>query len=67
MSSSECRDQLTALMEAHNERISNANDFLQEIKNAIATNQQENLQRSLSRPALARGETEQLAQQRYQL
>ncbi len=67
MSSSECRDQLTALLEAHNERISNANDFLLAIKNAIATNQLENLQQSLSSPELALDEIEQLEQQRYQL
>jgi len=67
MNSSQCREQLTALLEAHNARISSANDFLLAIKNAIAANQLENLQQSLANPELALDQIEQLEQQRHQL
>ena len=67
MNSTQCREQLTALLEAHNARISSANDYLLAIKNAIATNQLEKLQQSLSSPELALDDIEQLEQQRYRL
>jgi hypothetical protein len=67
MNSSQCREQLTALLEAHIARISSANDFLLAIKNAIAANQLENLQQSLANPELALDQIEQLEQQRHQL
>ena len=67
MNSNQCREQLTALLEAHIARISSANDFLLAIKNAIAANQLENLQQSLANPELALDQIEQLEQQRHQL
>ena len=67
MNSSQCREQLTALLGAHIARISSANDFLLAIKNAIAANQPENLQQSLANPELALDQIEQLEQQRHQL
>ena len=67
MNSSQCREQLTALLEAHIARISSANDFLLAIKNAIAANQLENLQQSLANPELALDQIEQLEQQRHRL
>jgi len=67
MNSNQCREQLTALLEDHNARISSANDFLLAIKNAIAANQLENLQQSLASPELALDRIEQLEQQRHQL
>ena len=67
MNSRTCRERLTALLEAQNARISSANDFLLEIKSAIADNQLENLQQSLSKSELGFDDIEQLEQQRYQL
>jgi len=67
MNSSECQEQLTALLEAHNASISSANDYLLAIKNAIAANQLEKLQQSLSKPEFVLDDIEQLEQQRYQL
>jgi len=67
MNSGECCEQLTALLQAHNARISSANDYLLAIKNAIAANQLEKLQQTLSKPELALDDLEQLEQQRYQL
>jgi len=67
MNSNECRAQLTALLEAHNACISSANDYLLAIKNAIAANQLEKLQQSLSKPEFVLDDIEQLEQQRYQL
>ena len=67
MNSSQCREQLTALLEAHNARISSANEYLLAIKKAIADNQLDNLQQTLASPELALDQIEQLERQRHQL
>jgi len=67
MSSTQCRAQLSELMETHISRISRANDYLAEIKKAIAENQLETLQQSLAQPDFSVEDIERLEQQRYQL
>ncbi len=67
MSSKQCREQLIALLEAHNTRIIGAVDYLDSIKQAIAENRLENLQQSLSSPDSALDDIERVEQQRHQL
>ena len=67
MNESACRERLIELLQAQNERIANANEFLVGIKNAIAENRLEKLQQSLVSPDLALDDIEQLEQQRYRL
>lgn len=67
MNSQQCREQLTALLEEHIQRIADASEYLAGIKQAIAENQLESLQDSLAKPAFAVDDIEQLEQQRYQL
>ena len=67
MNNQQCREQLTALLEEHNQRITRASEYLAGIKQAIAENRLESLQNSLSKPDFAVDEIEQLEQQRYQL
>ena len=67
MNSSQCREQLTALLDAQIERSSSANHFLLAIKKAIAANQLDTLQQSLASRELALDQIEQLEQQRHQL
>ena len=67
MNKHQCREQLTALLEEHNQRITSASAYLIGIKQAIAENQLESLQQSLSKPNFAVEDIEQLEQQRYQL
>lgn len=67
MNNQECREQLTALLEEHNQRITRASEYLTSIKQAIAENRLDSLQQSLSQPDFAIEEIEQLEQQRYQL
>lgn len=67
MSNRQCREQLTALLEEHIQRIAAASEYLAGIKQAIAENHLESLQDSLTKPAFAVDDIEQLEQQRYQL
>ena len=67
MNNQQCREQLTALLEEHNQRITSASEYLAGIKQAIAENQLESLQQSLSKPDFAVEDIEQLEQQRHQL
>lgn len=67
MNSSQCREQLGELLETHISRIIRANDYLIEIKKAIAGNQLDTLQQSLSQPDFSVEDIERLEQQRYQL
>ena len=67
MNNQQCREQLTALLEEHIQRISGASDYLAGIRQAIAENQLERLQDSLAKPEFAVDDIEQLEQQRHQL
>ncbi len=67
MSSIQCREQLIALLESHNVRITSAIDYLDSIKQAIAESSLENLQQSLSNPDSALVDIERVEQQRHQL
>lgn len=67
MNSNQCRERLTALLEAQNTSIASANEYLLAVKQAIADNELEKLQQSLSDPRLAVDDIEQLEQQRYQI
>lgn len=67
MNANQCRHRLSELLQAQNDRIVSANEYLLVIKNAIANNQLDNLQQSLNSPDLAIEDIEQLEQQRYQL
>lgn len=67
MNNQQCREQLTALLEEHIQRIAGASEYLADIKQAIAENQLESLQESLAKPGFAVDDIEQLEQQRYQL
>ena len=67
MSSTQCRAQLSELLETHISRIARANAYLAEIKKAIAENQLDALQQSLSQPDFSVEDIERLEQQRYQL
>jgi len=67
MNENQCRQRLSELLQAQNDRISRANEYLVEIKNAIADNQLDKLQQSLDSPDLAIEDIESLEQQRYQL
>ncbi len=50
MSAAACREALSALLASHVAQIDAANVYLQGIRQAIASNEPENLQRSLERP-----------------
>ena len=67
MNSNQCREQLTALLAEHHQRITRASEYLASIKQAIAENRLESLQNSLSEPDFKIEEIEELEQQRYQL
>jgi flagellar biosynthesis/type III secretory pathway chaperone len=67
MSSQACREQLTLLLGTHIERIGRANDYLAEIRTAIAENRLEALQESLSHPDFSVEDIEHLEQQRHRL
>ncbi|MDH3634287.1 MAG: flagellar protein FlgN [Gammaproteobacteria bacterium] len=67
MNNQQCREQLTALLEEHNQRITSASEYLAGIRQAIAENQLESLQDSLAKPEFVVDDIEQLEQQRYQL
>ena len=61
-----CREQLIELLNAHNSRIGAANEYLLEIKTAIAENRLDRLQQSVANP-LAMQDSEALEQQRHAL
>jgi flagellar biosynthesis/type III secretory pathway chaperone len=63
----QCREKLTALLEAHTSKIAIANEYLTNIKNAIAENKLETLNQNISNPELPIQEIEQLDQQRHHL
>jgi len=65
--STQCRTQLTVLLEAHTARISAANEYLLKIKNAIAENKLETLEQTLTSSELPFSDIEKLEQQRHQL
>jgi len=67
MNNQQCREQLTALLEEHVQRISGASEYLAGIRQAIAENQLESLQESLAKPGFVVDDIEKLEQQRYQL
>lgn len=67
MNANHCRQRLSELLQAQTERITQANEYLLVIKNAIANDQLENLQQSLTSPDLSMQDIENLEQQRYQL
>ena len=61
-----CREQLIELLNAHNSRIDAANEYLLELKTAIAENRLDQLQQSIANP-LAMQDIEALEQQRHDL
>lgn len=67
MKANQCRHRLGELLQAQNDRITRANEYLMEIKNAIADNELDKLEQSLANPDLAIEDIEKLEQQRYQL
>lgn len=67
MNANQCRQRLSELLQAQTERITRANEYLLVIKNAIAGDQLENLQQSLTSPDLSIEDIENLERQRYQL
>ncbi len=67
MKETQCRERLSELLQAQNDCITRANEYLMAIKNAIADNQLDNLQQSLAYPDLAIEDIEALEQQRYQV
>ena len=67
MNKNTCRERLSELLQAQNDRISRANLYLDTIKNAIADNRLDDLQQSLTSPDLAIDEIEHLEQQRTEL
>ena len=66
MNADACREHIIELLNAHNSRIDAANDYLLEIKTAIAENRLDKLQQSIANP-LAMQEIEALEQQRHAL
>lgn len=67
MKATQCRERLSELLQAQNDRITGASEYLMAIKNAIADNQLDNLQQSLASPDLAIEDIENLEQQRHQV
>lgn len=67
MNQKACREQLTELLRAHIARIDQANAYLAEIKQAIAENQVDQLQQSLTNPRFSVTEIEALEQQRLEV
>jgi len=67
MNTNQCRERLSELLQAQTEQITRANEYLLVIKNAIAADQLDKLQQSLTSPELAIEDIENLEQQRYQL
>jgi len=67
MNANQCRQRLSELLQAQNDRITGANEYLLTIKNAIAENRLETLQQTLTSPDLAIEDIEQLEQQRFEL
>lgn len=62
-----CREQLIVLLNAHTAKMSAANEYLVNIKNAIAENKIDALSRTLTEPALPIDDIEALELQRHQL
>jgi flagellar biosynthesis/type III secretory pathway chaperone len=67
MKTSQCRERLSELMQAQNDRITSANEYLLVIRKAIADNQLDKLQQSLASPDLAIEDIETLEQRRHQV
>ncbi len=67
MNPHQCRQRLNELLQAQNDRVIRANEYLLVIKNAIADNQLDNLQQSLASPELAIEDLEDLEQQRHRV
>jgi len=67
MNTNQCRQRLSELLQAQTEQITRANEYLLVIKNAIADDQLDKLQQSLTSPDLAIEDIENLEQKRYQL
>jgi len=67
MKANQCRQRLSELLQAQNDRIDGANEYLLKIKNAIAENRLESLQQTLTSPDLAIEDIEQLEKQRFEL
>ena len=67
MNTNQCRERLSELLQAQAEQITRANEYLLVIKNAIADDQLDKLQQSLTSPELAIEDIENLELQRYQL
>ena len=67
MNKVECHKRLGELLQAQNDRITQANAYLLVIKNAIAEDRIDNLQQSLVSPDLAIDDIEQLERQRLEL
>jgi len=67
MNTNQCRQHLSELLQAQTKQITRANEYLLVIKNAIADDQLDKLQQSLTSPDLALEDIENLEQQRYQL
>jgi len=67
MNANQCREHLSGLLQAQLERITQANQYLLVIKNAIANDRLEDLLHSLTNPDLTIEDMENLEQQRYQL
>lgn len=67
MNANQCREHLSGLLQAQVERITQANQYLLVIKNALADDRLEDLLHSLTNPDLTIEDIENLEQQRYQL
>ena len=67
MKQKDCRQRLRKLLQAQNDRIASANEYLVVIKNAIAEGQLDDLQESLCSPDLAIDDIENLENQRFEL
>lgn len=67
MNRTQCRDQLITLLQAQTTKVGIANEYLVNIKNAIAQNRIDALATTLENPTLPIDDIEQLEQQRYQL
>ncbi len=67
MNANQCRQRMSELLQAQTERITQANEYLLVVKNAIAGDQLETLQQSLTSSDLPIEDIENLERQRYQL
>ncbi|MFT5218162.1 MAG: flagellar biosynthesis/type III secretory pathway chaperone [Planctomycetota bacterium] len=63
----DCREKLVVLLNAHTAKMSTANEYLVNIKNAIAENKIDTLSRTLTEPTLPVDDIEVLELQRHQL